>query len=72
MTYADKVPDTDLTLCRLRATPEYLRRNSGGGRPRSPRAGRLRLRRPMRGHGWLQRQAARAAGTRAGGRMAPA
>jgi hypothetical protein len=24
MTYADKVPDTDLTLCRLRATPEYL------------------------------------------------
>ena len=24
MTYADKVPDTDLTLCRLRAKPEYL------------------------------------------------
>jgi hypothetical protein len=23
-TYADKVPDTDLTLCRLRAKPEYL------------------------------------------------
>ena len=24
MTYAGKVPDTDLTLCRLRARPEYL------------------------------------------------
>jgi hypothetical protein len=24
MTYADKVPDTDLTLCRLRAKPEHL------------------------------------------------
>jgi hypothetical protein len=24
MTYAGKVPDTDLTLCRLRAKPEYL------------------------------------------------
>ena len=24
MTYAGKVPDTDLTLCRLRATPECL------------------------------------------------
>jgi hypothetical protein len=24
MTYAGKVPDTDLTLCRLRARPQYL------------------------------------------------
>ena len=43
MTYAGKVPNTDLTLCRLRAKPEYLtervfRRGLGRGpvRPGAP------------------------------------